>query len=135
MWFSKKGRGKVMKDYQGAISRIIDEYIPISYNSKPMNQQTEDALLLQELVDEKIEQESRKDKLIVGSEWECVALCLVAEISSKGKLTSILTVLGVVCTFIGNDDFMSTIKVKDKHYVIPTEQFLLCFKPIGEVKE
>ena len=64
-----------MKDYKGAISRIIDEYIPMHYESKPMNKQTEDALLLNDLVNEKLEQESRKDKLIIGSEWECVANC------------------------------------------------------------
>ena len=63
------------EEYQGAISRIIDEYIPIHYEGTPTNQQTEDALLLQELVNEKLEQESRKDKLIVGSEWVCEVDC------------------------------------------------------------
>ena len=87
---------------------------------------------LENLAIEKDEQESRKDKLIVGSEWECLVVCFVAEISNKGKITSILTVLDGVCVFIGNDYFMSTIKVNGKHYVIPTSQFLLCFRPIKE---
>lgn len=88
--------------------------------------------VIKELVNEKLEFESRKDKLIVGSKWECVAVCLVSEISNKEKSIPILTVLGSVCLFVGNDDLMSTIKVKDKRYVIPTSQFLLCFKPIKE---
>lgn len=40
-----------MSKYQEALNRIIDEYIPMHYEGKPMNRQTEDALLLQELVD------------------------------------------------------------------------------------
>ena len=40
-----------MNKYHDALCRIIDEYIPMHYEGKPMNQQTEDALTLQELVD------------------------------------------------------------------------------------
>ena len=94
---------------------------------------------LQQLIDERIEQESRKDKLTVGSTWECVAACfvveipsIVVEIPSEAKLTSILTVLSDTCEFIGNDNLMTSVKVNDKHYIIPTSQFLICFKPIKE---
>ena len=55
-----------------------------------------DADLLQKLVDEKVEFESRKDKLIVGSQWECVIQCIIQNRMSEaleryidlgGKLT------------------------------------------------
>ena len=62
-----------MSKYQDALNRIIDEYIPMHYEGKPMNQQTEDALLLQELVSK----ETPMKPIIFGSErfelFECPA--------------------------------------------------------------
>ena len=145
MWLLEKGGSGMIKKYQDMIGNILATFVDVVdedktygfyhnsehyYNTDYYTQNKHCFDELEKLAIEKDEQESRKDKLVVGSEWECVAVCLVAEVSSKSTLTSILTVLGDGCVFIGNDYLMTTIKVKDKHYVIPTSQFLLCFKPI-----
>jgi hypothetical protein len=121
MWVFEKGRSGM--NYQEALRRIIDEYIPMHYEGKPMNQQTEDALLLQALVNEKLEQESRKDYLIVGSQWECVANCYYESYGDalkiqKGEVTKI--------TSYHNHTLAIT------RGIMPTQQFLLCFKPIDK---
>lgn len=119
-----------MKDYQGAISRIIDEYIPIHYEGTPMNQQTEDALLLQELVNEKLEQESRKDKLIVGSRWVCDLDNIAQEFGNykphvenikKGLIVEVFDVNGLI--IFGHNQSMES-------WFMGEEQFIACFRPL-----
>ena len=122
MWVSKKG-GSGMKDYKGAICIIIDEYIPMHYESKPMNKQTEDALLLNDLVNEKLEQESRKDKLVVGSKWECVANCYCEFWGDCLKIEK-----GTVIQLQSNHGHTLALN----RGIMPTQQFLLCFKPLKE---
>ena len=117
-----------MKDYQGAISRIVDEYIPIHYEGTPTNQQTEDALLLQELVNEKLEQESRKDKLVVGSKWECIVSCFANDsmfykVGTKVKVLSLEEYERV---------FFVRVKSEWQEVIFVVDQFLLCFKPLKE---
>ncbi len=86
---------------------------------------------LKELVDEKTELESRKDKLVVGSEWECVANCLVAKGNNwcdyikKGDKIIVFQIIDDLFIFV--DD--------EKYRFIPYQQFLLCFKPIEREKE
>ena len=53
-----------MNKYRDALYRLDDGEHTI-----------EDFELLKKLAKEKDEQDSRKDKLIVGSQWECVADC------------------------------------------------------------
>ena len=57
-----------MKDYQEALDRLEN----FAYHG---GEKGNNVKIIQELVNEKLEQESRKDKLVVGSEWECVADC------------------------------------------------------------
>lgn len=40
-----------MNKYQESLNYIIDKYIDIHYEGKPMNEDTKHALILQELVD------------------------------------------------------------------------------------
>ena len=112
-----------MNKYQEALNRIIDEYIPMSFDGKPMNQQTADALILQELVWEKTEYESRKDKLIVGSEWECVY-----------QHSNDLIVLDksdvVFIKHVGDKMVIYHCNKKDLDRVDYKDHFTLCFKPI-----
>ena len=128
MWVFKESRGRRgMKDYQGAISRIVDEYIPIHYEGTPTNQQTEDALLLQELVNEKLEQESRKDKLVVGSKWECIA-------ENRGRNTVFKKGIQIYIREVV-ENFITFGYGTVNGYVVdsvPIDQFLLCFKPLKE---
>lgn len=82
---------------------------------------------LQELVDKEIEQESRKDKLIVGSQWECIAENRGRNtVFKKGIETYILEIEENFITF-GHGTVYGY--VRDS---APIDQFLLCFKPKGE---
>ena len=83
--------------------------------------------LLQELVNEKLEQESRKDKLIVGNEWECVAENRGRNaVFKKGIQTYIWEVKENFVNF-GHGTVYGY--VRDS---VPIEQFLLCFKFLKE---
>ena len=119
MWFSKKG-GSGMKKYQEALRRMYELLGKI-----PFEVELSDLKPLSELVNEKIEQESRKDKLILLSKWECIAknqgseyLCETEEI-----VTIKLDNSGVI--LVEHDEH-------DAYNIIPTEQFLLCFRPLKE---
>jgi hypothetical protein len=64
--------------YQEALDRIKserlwDEGLGDYYNV--FDRDNKDLKLIQELVDKETELQSRKDKLVVGSEWECVVKC------------------------------------------------------------
>ena len=53
----------------------MNKYIDALYRLDDGEHTIEDFELLKKLAKEKDEQESRKDKLVVGSEWVCVAGC------------------------------------------------------------
>jgi hypothetical protein len=72
--------------------------------------------MLKKLAEEKDEQESRKDKLVVGSVWECVIDCYGSEHE--------FVVVHSVKVFEILDD-----KVRIGYDWMPKQQFLLCFKP------
>ena len=79
--------------------------------------------ILKELVNEKLEQESRKDKLIVGSQWECVANCYYESYGDalkieKGEITQLQSYHN------------HTLAIS--RGIMPTQQFLLCFRPLKE---
>ena len=76
--------------------------------------------IFEQLVSEKDEQLSRRDKLVVGSEWECVVRChssntfhCVGELVKIGEIED---------TFVWLEDSILDTYVNDS-------QFLLCFKP------
>ena len=73
-----------------------------------------------ETFDKEIELESRKDKLVVGSKWECVVEChgVYADFSI-GEIVTILSISEGGYINFSNDAM-----------IIP--QFLICFKPKGE---
>jgi hypothetical protein len=79
--------------------------------------------VIQKLVDEKLEQESRKDKLIVGSQWECVFECFGEnrhyDVKDNVVINKIFNLYGTYIN-VGHG------QIDDN---IPEQQFLLCFKP------
>lgn len=110
-----------MKNYQKALDDMKRHIVGIPVLGWYY---TKDADLLQKLVDEKFEFESRKDNLIADSKWECVGECygdgaflkrneVVTFVRKTGKFDVVL-----IEKENGNDTYM------------PTQQFLLCFKPI-----
>ena len=119
-----------MSKYHDALCRIIDEYIPMHYEGKPMNQQTEDALTLQELVDKEIELESRKEKLVVGSEWVCLVDCLCSVDDNKKQRKVGLIKKGSKFKIYEFIEVLGRVTIKEPlKFDIPIDQFLLCFKP------
>lgn len=95
-----------MNKYRDALYRLDDGEHTI-----------EDFELLKKLAKEKDEQESRKDKLVVGSEWECVYLCFGRH--SIWNIEDVCQVTRITENGVGlsNEDYM------------PKDQFLICFKP------
>lgn len=93
-----------------------------------------DVDLLQQLIDEKIELESRKDKLIVGSKWECVAKSL-APISMRyidpilDKRTIAIQKSWVLTVLEIEKDYVK-LQYENIKCFLSQDQFLLCFKPI-----
>ena len=72
--------------------------------------------ILQQLTDEKLEQESRKDNLVIGSRWECVCKSYgTVKILDVHPLSKNVTFGGMI--------FSRTEKIDD---------FILCFKPVKE---
>lgn len=129
MWVSKKG-GSGMK-YQEALDDMKRHIVGIPvlgwYYKK-------DADLLQKLVDEKFEFESRKDYLVLDSLWECVVECYIRydDIFVRVDDLFVLVTKGYVCQFICEQGDFVIIWCSEDHYKLPKEQFLLCFKPIKE---
>lgn len=98
----------------------MNKYLEALYRLDDGEHTIEDFELLKKLVKEKDEQESRKDKLVVGSEWECVVRChgsntfhCVGELVKIGEIED---------TFVWLEDSILDTYVNDS-------QFLLCFKP------
>lgn len=87
---------------------------------------------IQELVNEKIEQESRKDKLVEGSKWVCELDNKAQEFGNykphvenikKGLIVEVFNVNGLI--IFGHDKSMES-------WVIGEEQFIACFRPLKE---
>ena len=83
---------------------------------------------LEKLAIEKDEQESRKDYLKVGSKWECVANCMI----DKGAHSSEYVKNGDIVEIHYCDPELFVFIDEHRFLMIPTQQFLLCFKPIKE---
>jgi len=95
----------------------------LSYMSlADLNEEEEN--LIKKWIDERVEFESRKDKLIVGSVWECVA-------TNYGEDWCWRKGTDVVITELADDDLVSfsDIKYKNIQDEQPDEQFMVCFKP------
>jgi len=93
---------------------------------------------LQQLIDERIEEESRKEFLKVGSEWECVVRCNGMSFSHvEGTIVKIkylnydAEVLTTPLTELENylDPWGEYVDIDE---VFATSQFLLCFRPVKE---
>ena len=120
-------------NYQEALRRMYELLGKIPYEVE-----LSDLNPLRELVFEKLEQETRKDKLIAGSQWECVAICYSEGISFRAPIC-LVNVKGIVeITEIGESDGIHYVEysfqngIRLDEFAIPTQQFLLCFKPIKE---
>ena len=93
---------------------------------------------LKELVDEKLEQESRKDKLVVGSKWECqvntlAPICNYADPILDNKAVAIGK--SAIVTVLEIEKHYLRLSVKylrtTKRFFLSPDQFLMCFKPKG----
>lgn len=104
-----------MNKYRDALYRLDDGEHTI-----------EDFELLKKLAKEKDEQESRKDKLVVGSEWECVADCYGDKIAYYKNANVILNKF---------DENLLEIISFEKSDRMKKDQFLLCFKPKEKADE
>ena len=116
-----------MKDYQEAL-RIMYELL----GKIPYEVELSDLNPLSELVNEKLEQESRKDKLVEGSKWVCDVGNKAQEFGNykphvenikKGLIVEVFDVNGLI--IFGHNKSMES-------WVVGEEQFLACFKPIKE---
>ena len=91
---------------------------------------------LEKLAIEKDEQESRKDKLIVGSKWECIIRCNgMSFIHTEGTVVKISNMNGdseVLTTPLTElENYLDpTGEYVDIDDVLTTQQFLLCFRPL-----
>jgi hypothetical protein len=114
------------EQYQEALDELecysiqwVDDYVDNEAADKMLNH----SKLLQQLIDEKLEQESRKDKLVVGSEWECVFECFGEnrhyDVKDNVVINKIFNLYGTYIN-VGHG------QIDDN---IPEQQFLLCFKP------
>ena len=102
-----------MKDYKKAYEIIVNRQLYLS-GGIVLNAEK----LILELVDKEIELESRKGKLVVGSEWECMLKTYgTVKIIDVHPLSERVTFRNML--------FEHTEKIAD---------FLLCFKPKGEYR-
>lgn len=110
-----------MKDYQEALDRLEN----FAYHG---GEKGNNVKIIQELVNEKLEQESRKDKLIVGSEWECVVSCFAND--------SMYYKVGVKVKVLSLEEYDKVLFVRVKsewqEVMFVADQFLLCFRPLKE---
>jgi len=113
-----------MKDYQEAL-RNLENYVieKLREEDLSINHFMIEFEILKQHFDEKLEQESRKDNLIVGSKWECVANCYCESYGDalkieKGEITQLQSYHNHTLAL--------------NRGIMPTQQFLLCFKPLKE---
>jgi len=113
-----------MNKYQEALA--ILEWV--SWDSYYQKDKPKIVETFRELVNEKLEFESRAEKLVVGSRWECTIQCVV--FTSKDNFNeAILTVVGQVVKITGFSNIVS-LSYGRQTYLLPKEQFLQCFKPV-----
>ena len=67
----------------------------------------------------------RKRFLTVGSEWECIADCYV---SASGVQKFVVGDKVKIVEVFGHSREMLIVDIRD-NYLLPIDQFLLCFKP------
>lgn len=85
----------------------------------------ENQKLYMDLLEEKIEFESRKDKLVEGSAWECVVPHLADATQPYDiKKGSKVTILDIA------EEYLSYLNEKEELVLDAIEHFILCFKPI-----
>ncbi len=84
-------------------------------------------------LDKATELESRKDKLIVGSEWECIVECYASS-SFNYAVGDIIEFGDFNDGFVLLDEYYDFDNVKTR-IIMPLQQFLLCFKPIEREAE
>lgn len=86
---------------------------------------------LYELVAEKTEQLSRKEKLVVGSEWECVADYMCALLVDSFTQEVRYLNKGNVVKVIDINEKYHTVFIRSviHTYSVTLDQFLLCNKP------
>lgn len=135
-----------MKNYQEAIdrikehclaspSRMMGEEFGFGHDYDMDHDGYEDEIeLLQELLDEKTEQESRKDKLIIGSKWECVVDMMAIE-KPKNNVRGWIDItrcekVTIISLSYKDDNWFIEIGGFGYYVIMAKEQFLLCFKPI-----
>jgi hypothetical protein len=87
-----------------------------------------------ETFDKEIELQSRKEKLVVGSEWECLVDCLCSvEDNKKQRKVGLIIGKGSKFKIYEFIEVLGRVKIKEPlKFDIPADQFLLCFKPKGE---
>ena len=114
-----------MNKYQQAyayVAQRVKEYRTYKEDSSDIQYQMKcqrDMLeldLIKELIDEKIEQESRKDKLVVGSKWVSLVNLISEDRIPKDLKVEVTDIL---------DDIVI---VNFGEYIFTIEQFMICFK-------
>lgn len=122
-------------NYQEALDEL--ECYALQWSANYGNEEMADEVLrnsklLQQLIDEKVEKESRKDKLVEGSKWVCELDNKAQEFGNykphvenikKGLIVEVFNVNGLI--IFGHDKSMES-------WVIGKEQFIACFRPLKE---
>ena len=125
-----------MNEYQEALERIKsvqawDEGLGDFWNI--FDHRDDDIKLIEELIAEKTEQLSRKDKLVVGSEWECVVntFAPIRAFYIDPLLDKNYLKIGksAVVRVVDFDDMNVLMILNSAKCILSKEQFLLCFKP------
>ena len=133
----------MIKKYQDMIGNILATFVDVVdedktygfyhnsehyYNTDYYTQNKHYFDELEKLAIEKDEQESRKDKLVVGSKWECVVSCFAND--------SMYYKVGVKVKVLSLKEYDRELFVKVKsewqEVMFVVDQFLLCFKPLKE---
>ena len=109
-----------MNKYKEAYDVVLRQEYYFKQKGYSVGEVVEAENIIHELIDKETELLSRKDKLVVGSEWECVVRChssntfhCVGELVKIGEIED---------TFVWLEDSVLDTYVNDS-------QFLLCFKP------
>jgi len=110
-----------MSKYQKALNQWKHDSNKV-LGDMEFNDNEEEIMELQELIDKETELESRKDKLVVGSEWVCIAECTGV---FWGDWFPIIKGTVVKIANIENDQWVNLSSDES----IKKEQFLLCFMP------
>jgi len=115
-------------NYQEALLRNLENYVieKLREEDLSINHFTIELEVLQQLIDEKSEQESRKYKLIVGSEWECIVSCF----ANDSMFYKVGTKVKVLSLEEYDRVFFVRVKSEWQEVIFVVDQFLLCFKPL-----